>query len=332
MRIKFTKVLFGAVFTTLIFILMAHLIKNAELNCETNTDQKGVHPPVDCARLFEGEPIEQHYAERYQEAHLRRPISNGEYAFKARDCDKFITDQGYITTTSSNDEIEFPLAFDLLVFKDIELFERLLRAIYRSHNFYCVHVDKKADPSFHRAVDAIVDCLKNVFVLRNNIEVTWGTFSVLEPDILCMKALLKYPKWKYFINLTGQEFPLKTNWELVQILKALNGSNIVGGSLRNNFPKRRVGRPPPPLGVIPSKGPVHISVRRKFVEYVVNDVRANQILNWTKLVDFPCETFFTTLNHNPKLGIPGSYLGEPESNWKKYPFLNRYEVSTPIAH
>ena len=35
--------------------------------------------------------------------------------------------------------------------------------------------------------------------------------------------------FRYFINLTGQEFPLKTNGEIVEILRALNGSNIVQG-------------------------------------------------------------------------------------------------------
>ena len=37
-------------------------------------------------------------------------------------------------------------------------------------------------------------------------------------------------KWKYFINLTGQEFPLKTNYEIVQILKAYKGANNVEGT------------------------------------------------------------------------------------------------------
>ncbi len=38
--------------------------------------------------------------------------------------------------------------------------------------------------------------------------------------------------WKYYINLTGQEWPLKTNLELVRILKAVNGSNLIVGSAK----------------------------------------------------------------------------------------------------
>ena len=42
-----------------------------------------------------------------------------------------------------------------------------------------------------------------------------------------LQDLWKHKKWKYFINLTGQEFPLRTNWELVQILKAHNNGNMI---------------------------------------------------------------------------------------------------------
>jgi hypothetical protein len=42
---------------------------------------------------------------------------------------------------------------------------------------------------------------------------------------------MKYKKWKYFINLTGQEFPLKTNQEIVKILKSYKGANDVNINL-----------------------------------------------------------------------------------------------------
>ena len=38
-------------------------------------------------------------------------------------------------------------------------------------------------------------------------------------------------KWRYFINLTGQEFPLKTNWDIVKILKVLRGANNIEGTI-----------------------------------------------------------------------------------------------------
>ena len=53
--------------------------------------------------------------------------------------------------------------------------------------------------------------------------------SVLLPAINCMRDLVKYHrgKWKYYINLTGQEFPLRSNLEFVRIAKIFNGSSDI---------------------------------------------------------------------------------------------------------
>ena len=42
-----------------------------------------------------------------------------------------------------------------------------------------------------------------------------------------LQDLWQLKKWKYFINLTGQEFPLMTNLELIRTLKAMEGENVI---------------------------------------------------------------------------------------------------------
>jgi hypothetical protein len=77
-------------------------------------------------------------------------------------------------------------------------------------------VDAKTDDKIYKALSEISKCFENVYVLNEQINVTWGKISVLEPELMCMKALWKRNKlWKYFINLTGQEFSLKTNSEII---------------------------------------------------------------------------------------------------------------------
>ena len=106
-------------------------------------------------------------------------------------------------------EAAFPLAFSVLMYKDIEQVERLLRAIYRPQNIYCIHVDKKTDNKIYRAMEGVAHYYDNIFMTATRINVRWGQFSVLEPELMCMKELLqRNKKWKYFINLTGQAFPL----------------------------------------------------------------------------------------------------------------------------
>ena len=130
-------------------------------------------------------------------------------------------------------EANFAIDFSLLMYKDVEQAERLLRAIYRPQNVYCIHVDKKTDNDTFRAMKGIANCFDNVFMARTRIDVRWGKFSVLKPDLICMEDLLqRNKKWKYFINLTGQEFPLRTNYEMVRILMAYNGANDIGGTIK----------------------------------------------------------------------------------------------------
>ena len=59
--------------------------------------------------------------------------------------------------------------------------------------------------------------------------------SHLQADINCMSDMLNInPNWKYYLNLASQAFPLKTNSELVKILKAYNGSNDIESSMAVN--------------------------------------------------------------------------------------------------
>lgn len=146
------------------------------------------------------------------------------------DCYQYKLGRGYIQHPLSSKEYNFPLAFSILAYRDLEQTERLFRAIYRPHNFYCVHIDIKTDLMETRAFQTIAKCFDNVIIIDRPINVTWGTFSVLEAELLCMEKLWQFKTWKYFINLTGQEFPLKTNREIVAILESLDGANIVDGT------------------------------------------------------------------------------------------------------
>ncbi|KAF7256687.1 hypothetical protein EG68_06304 [Paragonimus skrjabini miyazakii] len=69
------------------------------------------------------------------------------------------------------------------------------------------------------------------------------------------------------------------------------------------------------------KGPVHVIVRREFVDYMLNNPRAKQLYNTLAhqaANKIPDETYFATLNHNPDtFPIPGAFLGVHETNWTK---------------
>lgn len=108
----------------------------------------------------------------------------------------------------------------------VQNFERLLRAIYAPQNFYCVHVDNKSQPSIKAAIEGIVSCFPNVFMVSQPVTVVYAAWPRVQADINCMADLYKVSaEWKYFINLCGQDFPLKTNLEMVRVLRSLKGAN-----------------------------------------------------------------------------------------------------------
>ncbi|GFR67414.1 beta-1,3-galactosyl-O-glycosyl-glycoprotein beta-1,6-N-acetylglucosaminyltransferase [Elysia marginata] len=224
--------------------------------------------------------------------------------------------------------------------------ERLLRSIYRPQNRYCIHVDIKSDPKFYKAVTSLVGCFsENVRMSSRRMDVQWATYTVLEPEIVCMEDLWDMDekdhkkkiyhkdkkgrkvvskknkkKWKYFINLTGQEFPLKTNHQLVKIIKALKGANSEEGT-RARANKGR-WKSKAPYDIIPTKGGVHTLLNRATVDYILHSDKAKGFLEWVKDTDYPDETFFASINHNPQLEIPGTYNG---TKLEEYNSLTRYK-------
>ena len=191
---------------------------------------------VNCKAIINGDENEIGRASNKSASSPRENIlTSKDYVNFTSNCDEFIAKRGYIMSPLTRTEYEFPIAFSILMYKDPEQSERLLRAIYRPQNIYCIHVDKKTDNDTYRAMEGIAGCFDNVFMARTRIDVRWGKFSVLEPDLICMEELLqRNKKWKYFINLTGQEIPLRTNYELVRILMSYNGANDISATIKRS--------------------------------------------------------------------------------------------------
>ncbi|KAL4229067.1 hypothetical protein ACF0H5_012106 [Mactra antiquata] len=283
---------------------------------------------INCQAIIKGDKKELEKAEKLDNESPKVTLSAEYYINMTSDCSNFIQERGYITDPLTEMEKGFPVAYSLIMYKELEQSERLLRAIYRPQNYYCVHVDSKTDESIYKAMCNIANCLDNVFILQDRFDVKWGTMTVLQPELSCMQELWnKSSTWKYFINLTGQEFPLRTNYELVQILQAYDGANDIEATVKNANKDRWEGLGTPPHGIVATKGSVHITASRGFVDYILHDQRAQDFLNWTAKTKIPDETFFASLNHNPILGVPGSYRGLAESDitGDVKPFVTRFK-------
>ncbi|XP_073668664.1 beta-1,3-galactosyl-O-glycosyl-glycoprotein beta-1,6-N-acetylglucosaminyltransferase 4-like isoform X2 [Paramisgurnus dabryanus] len=241
------------------------------------------------------------------------------------DCDRFIASKGYGAVQGSEFEHEFPLAYSLVVHKNADLVERLLRAIYMPHNVYCIHYDLKSSDDFISAMQGLARCIPNVFIASKLERVQYAGISRLKADLNCLSDLLESEvKWKYVINLCGQDFPLRTNAELVSDLKKLNGTNMVETrqpgtktwrwrfrhALKNNIseyyesPKNIFEeKSPPPHNIEMFVGSAYITISREFAIFVRLSSLARRFLAWSEDTYSPDEHFWATLVRVP--GVPG---------------------------
>nr|XP_036867291.1 N-acetyllactosaminide beta-1,6-N-acetylglucosaminyl-transferase isoform X3 [Manis javanica] len=246
-------------------------------------------------------------------------------------CKDYLIQNHYITSPLSAEEFEFPLAYVMVVHKDFDTFERLFRAVYMPQNVYCVHVDEKAPAEFKKSVWQLLSCFQNAFIASKTEPVVYAGISRLQADLNCLKDLVASEvPWKYSINTCGQDFPLKTNKEIVQYLKGFKGKNITPGVLPPPHAKKRtkfifreyIGRAgsfvkntyilktPPPHKLTIYFGTAYVALTREFVHFVLHDKRAIDLLHWSKDTYSPDEHFWVTLNRIP--GVPGSM---PNASW-----------------
>ncbi|XP_059580420.1 N-acetyllactosaminide beta-1,6-N-acetylglucosaminyl-transferase isoform X3 [Alligator mississippiensis] len=253
-------------------------------------------------------------------------------SFGKSNCSEYLIQNHYITHPLSAEEAVFPLAYIMTLHKEFETFERLFRAIYMPQNVYCIHVDKKAPAQFKQDVEKLVSCFPNAFLASQMELVVYAGVSRLQADLNCMKDLLESRvQWKYVLNVCGQDFPLKTNREIVQYLKGCKGKNITPGRLppphvirRTKYVYREqiysvfsfmlwtfVRKAPPPHSLTIYFGSAYIAVTREFTEFVLKDQQAIDLLAWSKDTYSPDEHFWVTLNRIP--GVPGSM---PNASWE----------------
>jgi hypothetical protein len=119
------------------------------------------------------------------------------------------------------------IAYFILVHRLPGLFKRMFHAIYHPDNYYLVHLDKKAGPDIRKVVSRFLADYPNASILESE-NVVWGGYSMVQAELNGMNCLLsKYPNWDFFINLSGQDFPLQTQKNIRLFLARNRGKNFI---------------------------------------------------------------------------------------------------------
>lgn len=119
------------------------------------------------------------------------------------------------------------IAYFILVHRYPEQFKRLFKSIYNSANFYLIHMDKKSDLDLFTNINSFLENYSNVQIMKSQ-NVVWGGYSMVDVEMKAIKKLLKINKdWQFFVNLSGQDFPLKSQKQIEIFLKKNSGSSFI---------------------------------------------------------------------------------------------------------
>ena len=261
--------------------------------------------------------------------------SDEEFLKTLRNCSHIVEEYSNNFYVSPEEET-FPLAYILVVYTNVRQVLRLLKAIYRPHNLYCIHPDAKA-PNSVRSYQAISHCFKNVFVASKLEKVYYAHHTIMDAQLNCMQDLMRYnpSRWRYTINLCGRELPLKTNREIVQSLVKLNGASAVDSAevpkpdqrrLVNKFvlsagvlKRTRKKQGPVPYGIKFYKSMTYIAASRPFVSFLLTSKKAIALRKYLNKARSSEEHFYSTLYKLP--GVPGG----PPKKGTVIPIVDAYQ-------
>ncbi|XP_029025871.2 beta-1,3-galactosyl-O-glycosyl-glycoprotein beta-1,6-N-acetylglucosaminyltransferase 4-like [Betta splendens] len=271
---------------------------------ETSNDIKMVHKyNIDCSAIYNMIPEELSKSLTIRQKQIVK--DNHENLINlTSNCSLFRKVRGYDDICVSDEEKDFPIAYSLVVHKHPWMVERLIRATYSPSNIYCIHYDLKSSAQFKAAMEGLAHCLPNVFIASKLEDVKYAGFTRLKADLNCLSDLLQSEvKWKYVINLCGQDFPLRPNIELVSELKKLNGANMLETCQPTAYKRGRFSRTPPPHNIEMFTGSAYFVLSREFVVFMNSSVVVKDFLAWTEGTYSPDEHFWATIVRLP--GVPG---------------------------
>lgn len=209
------------------------------------------------------------------------------------------------------------LIYHLMVHQNPPQLARLLHAISHPDNHYLIHVDKKAGRRVYREFVAAVGSAPDItFMPRRSV--IWAGFSMVAVELDAIKhALTALGDWDFIINLSGQDFPLKSQTEMRQTLASQSDSNFIHvkayldreyclnrirfwtvetprGLWRTRTQRRQ------PSWFVPYGGASWFILSRGFCEYLVSSSQARRLRRFYRFTAHPDEAFFQTVLMNSR--------------------------------
>ncbi|KAA0129327.1 beta-1,6-N-acetylglucosaminyltransferase [Chryseobacterium sp. SN22] len=119
------------------------------------------------------------------------------------------------------------IAYFIMVHHKPNVFKAMFEKIYTRDQFYLIHIDRKARAEFTEEIQLYLLQFPNAYLLES-MNIVSGGFSVIQAELNAMEYLLNVSQdWDYFINLSGEDYPLRSQSIIRQFLKVNKGRNYL---------------------------------------------------------------------------------------------------------
>ena len=119
------------------------------------------------------------------------------------------------------------IAYFIQTYKLERQFEWLFEAIWNPNDVFLIHISQIASDVHVDTVQRITAGKPNVHYLAR-MQITWGGWSLVEMALNALRFLCERPEnWSYFINLSGQDYPVRPLNDLRSFLAERAGTNFL---------------------------------------------------------------------------------------------------------
>lgn len=203
------------------------------------------------------------------------------------------------------------IGYLVIVLRFPEQFKRLFNAIYDADNQYLIHIDANSGDGLEADIRDFIRPFPNAEILEGK-GVLWGGYSLVDAELRGMEQLLKMGAWEFFINLSGQDFPLLPQAEIIDFLRSNVGTEFIRVSDQEAIRPDTMSRVQSitlehsdklvdtgkrrsfPAGMKPYIGNQWMIVSRGFCESVCNDPEMDGLKVFYRNTFIPDEGFFQT--------------------------------------
>lgn len=102
--------------------------------------------------------------------------------------------------------------------------KRLILRLNGNNVFFYVHIDRKSD--IYLFIKELKE-FKNVFLLKERIDVFWGHISQVEVTLIALKKIIEDKRTGYCILMSGQDYPIKSNNHIRDFFEINYGDNFI---------------------------------------------------------------------------------------------------------